>query len=134
MKLLAIGIGVLIIVVGMIGLVHPTTLLAIGQTAITPMGLYIITGLRVGIGLVLLLAAAASRMPRTVRAAGAVIVLAGIATPFFGVDRSRAVLDWLTAHHGLLRIDALLASALGVFMVYAIGPLGHRSPSLPAPR
>ena len=134
MKALAIGIGVLVITVGIIGLVHPTTLLAIGRTVLTPTGLYIIAGVRVCIGVVFWLAAAASRMPRTVRAAGAVIVLAGIATPFFGVDRSRAVLDWLTAQQGLLRVDALLATALGVFMLYAIGPVRRSGPSMPAPR
>jgi hypothetical protein len=135
MKLLAIVIGAVIIAVGVIGLINPTTLLTIGQVVATPVGLYVIAVVRVCIGLVLVLAAAASRMPRTVRAAGAFLVLAGVVTPLFGVDRSRAVLDWLTAHgQGLLRLDALVATALGVFMVYAIGPVRHRGHSPAAPR
>lgn len=134
MKLAAIVIGVLVISVGIIGLVNPSTLLTIGQVAVTPVGLYVIAGLRICIGVVLVLAAATSRLPKTVRAAGALIVLAGIVTPLFGVDRSRAVLDWLTAHgQGLLRLDALVATALGVFIVYAIGPVRPRGHSPAAP-
>jgi len=132
MKLIAIVFGVLVVAVGLIGLFNPATLLAIGQAVVTPVGLYVVAGVRVCIGAVLLLAASAARMPRTVRVAGAVVVLAGIATPIFGVDRSRAVLDWVTVQGpGLMRVDALLAMAVGLFILYAIGPI-HRSGSSPA--
>jgi len=98
-------------------------------------GLYVVAGVRLCVGAVLLLAASASRMPRTVRVAGAFVVLAGIATPIFGLDRSRAVLDWLTLQGpGLMRADALLAMALGIFILYAIGPIRHPGPSLAASR
>ena len=120
---------------GVIGLVNPATLLAIGQAVVTPVGLYVVAGVRLCIGAVLLLAASASRMPRTVRVAGAFVVLAGIATPICGVYRSRAVLDWLTLQGpGLMRADALLAMAVGIFILYAIGPIRHSGPSLAAPR
>jgi len=132
MKKIAIVFGVLVVAVGLIGLFNPATLLAIGQAVVTPVGLYVVAGVRVCIGAVLLLAASAARMPRTVRVAGAVVVLAGIATPIFGVDRSRAVLDWVTVQGpGLMRVDALLAMAVGLFILYAIGPI-HRSGSSPA--
>jgi hypothetical protein len=135
MKKIAIVFGVLVVALGVIGLVNPATLLAIGQAVVTPVGLYVVAGVRLCIGAVLLLAASASRMPRTVRVAGAFVVLAGIATPIFGLDRSRAVLDWLTLQGpGLMRADALLAMAVGFFILYAIGPIRHSGPSLAAPR
>jgi hypothetical protein len=124
MKLLAIVIAAVVITVGVVGLVNPATLLAVGQSVITPVGLYVIAGVRIGIGVVLLVAASTSRMPRVLRLAGAVVVIAGIATPIFGVERSRAVLEWVTAQGpALMRGDGLLAMALGAFMIYAIGPL-----------
>ena len=91
MKVIAIVIGALVVTVGLVGLINPPTFLAIGQAVVTPIGLYVVAALRVGIGLVLLLAASASRMPRTLRIGGVVVMLAGMATPIFGVDRSRAV-------------------------------------------
>ena len=124
MKLLALVIAAVIIAIGVVGLITPATLLAIGQSVTTPIGLYVIAGVRVCIGVVLLVTASASRMPRTVRLAGAVVVMAGIATPIFGVERSRAVLEWLTAQGpALVRGDALVAMAVGAFMIYAIGPV-----------
>jgi len=133
MKVIAIVIGVLVVTVGLVGLINPPTILAVGQAVATPAGLYVVAALRIGIGLVLLLAASASRMPRTLRIGGVVVMLAGVATPIFGVDRSHAVLDWMSGQgSALIRGDAIVAMAVGVFIIYAIGPVHRAGPSLAA--
>ena len=54
---------------------------------LTPAGLYAIAVLRVAIGLLFVLAAPSSRAPRTLRVLGLIVIVAGLATPWFGVAR-----------------------------------------------
>ena len=86
----------------------------------TPAGLYAIAALRIAIGLVLALAAPASLAPRTLRVLGLLVIVAGLSTPWFGVARARAVVNWL-ANTGpwLMRLFALIGMALGGLLIYA---------------
>jgi hypothetical protein len=87
----------------------------------TPVGLYVIAAIRVAIGLVLMLVAPTSRVPRTLRVVGAVVLVAGLATPLFGVERTRAILDWeSTQGTALTRVVAGLVLAIGGFIAFAV--------------
>ncbi len=108
-------------VVGVAGIVTPDSLLTVGRYVITPVGLYVVAVLRVGIGLVLMLVARLSRAPKTLRACGAVVLVAGLATPLLGVERARAILDWeATQGATLIRVGAGLALAIGAFIAFAV--------------
>jgi hypothetical protein len=99
--------------------VAPDVLLSVGRSIITPGGLYAITALRIGIGLVFVLEAPASRAPRTLRGLGVLVIIAGLATPWFGVARSLAVMDWWASlGPSLRRLEAGVPIALGAFLVY----------------
>jgi hypothetical protein len=55
------------------------------------------------------------------RVLGAIVVLAGLATPLFGVDRTRAVLDWeVEQGTALVRVGAGIALAFGAFLAFAV--------------
>ena len=128
MKYLALLVAAFAIVVGITGLLAPESRIAILRSVLTPAGLYAIAALRVGIGLVLMLVAARSRAPRTLRAIGAMLIVAGLVTPLFGVERSRAVVDWEVAQGTVLtRAGAVLALALGGFLAFAVS--GVRRPA-----
>jgi len=121
MKFLALLLALFVIVVGIAGVVRPEILITVGRYVITPAGLYAVAALRVGFGLVLIFVALKSRAPRTLRALGAVVVVAGLATPLFGVERARAIFDWEAAHGtALIRVGAGLAIVLGSFLAFAI--------------
>jgi hypothetical protein len=126
MRLLAKCIGILAIAVGIIGVISPASLIAVSYHALTPVALYVVAALRIGIGLVLIGVASGARMPKTMRVLGTVILLAGLATPFVGIDRERAMLDWW-AGDGilLLRLSRCLAIAIGALIVYAVNPRHH---------
>ena len=50
-----------------------------------------------------------------------VVLLAGLATPLFGVERTRAILDWeSTQGTALIRIVAGLVLAIGGFIAFAV--------------
>jgi hypothetical protein len=126
MKWLVLLIAIFIMIAGLACVVAPDRLLALGRSIITPVGLWIIAALRVGIGVVLMLVARRSRAPRTLRALGAAVFVAGLATPIFGVERSRAVFDWVeTRGSALIRVEGALMVAIGGFLAFAVSG-GHR--------
>jgi hypothetical protein len=126
-RLLGLVIGALVIVGSAISFAAPDLRLSLESWVITPAGLYGIAALRIAIGLVFVLAAPASRAPRTVRVLGLAVIVAGVMTPWFGVARSRAVLNWLASAGPLLmHLDAVVGMAIGGFLVYVFGtPTGR---------
>ena len=120
-KHLTMAIGLAFAAIGLIGVAAPSLVLEFGQSLLTRTGLYIVAALRIGIGLVLVRVAPDSRTPKILRIVGVLIIIAGVLTPFFGVDRSRAIFDWLSSQEPLLvRLGAGVAAAFGLFIVYAV--------------
>ena len=121
MRALVLVFAFFIIVVGIVGVVAPDRLMTIGRSVITPVGLYVIAAVRVGMGLVLMLVAPTSRAPKTLRACGMLVMVAGFATPLIGVDRTRGILDWEAAQGtALLRSVAVLLMAIGGSIAFAV--------------
>jgi hypothetical protein len=121
MRSLGLLVALFAVAVGMAGVFAPDSLVTVGRYVVTPVGLYAIAALRVGIGLVLMLVARISRTPKTLRAIGAVVLVAGLTTPLFGVERVRAIFDWeVTQGTALIRIGAVLVLAIGAFIAFAV--------------
>jgi len=120
LRSLARVVAGVIVALGVAAVVTPDTVIAIGRHLVSLSGLCAAAAFRVGAGLVLILVARESRAPATLRAIGAVVLVAGVATPFFGVDAARARLDWEAAHLAFFRgegaafvfLGGLIASAL----------------------
>lgn len=123
MELAALLVGFFIVGFGLVGLVTPHGLLTLVAPLLSPVGLWVAAVLRVGIGLVLVSAAPASRAPAPLRALGFVVLVAGLVTPFFGVERARGIVAWWTSQgEGVVRLWTSVAVALGAFVVYAVAP------------
>jgi hypothetical protein len=126
-KRLAFLVAGIFVLIGLAGIVVPDRLVTVGRQAITPLGLLVVGALRVAMGVVLILAAPTSRVPRTLRVVGVVIVAAGLATPVFGVDRAQRVADWGIAHGSVfLRGAGLAMVAIGGLIGFAVA--GRRRP------
>ena len=124
MRYPALLVAMFIALVGVIGVFAPDRLVAIGRYVATPAGLYAIAAVRVAVAVVLIMVAPRSRAPRLLRTVGAVVLLAGLMTPLFGVERTRAVLEWeSTQGTALIRGGALLALVLGGFLAFAVTPV-----------
>jgi uncharacterized membrane protein len=120
-KLFAMAIGFIIAGIGIFGVAAPSAFLEFGRSLQTPNVIYIIAAVRVIFGAVLLWVSPASRTPKTLRVLGVLIVIAGVLTPFIGVERSRAMLDWWSTQGPLFtRAGAGVAVVFGLFIVYAI--------------
>jgi hypothetical protein len=124
MRYLALAVAAFLALVGITGVFAPDLLVAIGRYVVTPAGLYAIAVVRVAVGIVLIMAAPLSRAPRLLRALGALALLAGLMTPLFGVERTRAVLEWESAQGtALIRAGAAVAVVLGGFLAFAVSPV-----------
>lgn len=98
MKSLALVVAGVLVTLGVVALVLPEALIGVGRDMVSPAGLWAAAAVRVGSGLVLMLAARWSRSPGLLRAIGAVVLVGGMASPLFGVEAARARLDWEAAH------------------------------------
>jgi hypothetical protein len=118
----ALLVAVFFMAVGVVGLVSPESVTTARRMYFaTPVGLYTAAAVRVAMGLVLILAAQASRAPKTLRVLGAVVCVQGLAATFFGPDRARAILEWETMQGtALLRVGAAVAVASGAFLAFAV--------------
>jgi hypothetical protein len=123
MRTVAFAISAAITILGGLGLVAPSALLSIAEMFLTRQGMWLAAALRVVLGSALLVAAPRSRFPRALRVIGAVIVVAGVATPLIGLERARAIFEWETARGpAAMRIPATFALAMGLFLGYATAP------------
>ena len=112
--------------VGVVGVVAPLLLLDLGKSLLSSNALYAVAAVRVAFGLLLLRVASQSRMPGTLRVIGALILINGLVTPFFGVERSEALLNWFSSQGPtFVRVIATLAIAFGAFVVYVVRPRRH---------
>jgi len=122
---LAMALGFVIAAVGALGIAAPSALFEVARSLQSPSALYVLAALRVALGAILIWAAPDSRAPRTLRIVGVLIIVAGVATPFFGVERSRAVFDWWSTQGTFFaRAWPSTAVIFGLFVAYAALPRG----------
>jgi hypothetical protein len=120
-NLLAMALGFVVAAVGVLSLAAPSILLEFGRTLQSPTVLYVVAAVRIGFGVILLLAAANSRTPRTLIILGILVVIAGMITPFLG--RTGAAIDWWSTG-SFARVWPLAAVGLGLFIAYTSSPRG----------
>jgi hypothetical protein len=123
MTLAALIICLLASAFGALGIASPSRLLGVVRYFQTPVGLYFAAGIRVLLGVALLFAAPTSRAPGLIFIVGVAIIVIGVITLFFGLERFRRLLDWWSAQgSAFIRGWAVLALVFGLSLAYAIVP------------
>ena len=127
-NLLAMALGFVTAAIGVLGVATPSVLLEFGRLLQLTGALYVVAAVRVGFGTILFWAAPDSRTPRTLRVLGIFIIIAGLVTPFLGVERSRAMFDWWSTQGSFFtRAWPIAAVGFGLFIAYATAPRGAAS-------
>ncbi|MCM3876405.1 MAG: hypothetical protein NEA02_08300 [Thermoanaerobaculia bacterium] len=117
----ALLIGLFIAGLGTLGIAAPEVFVRAVRFFQTPPTIYLAAVIRVAVGIVLILAAAASRAPRVLRVLGFLIVIGGVLTPFVGIRGAEVIIGWWSAGgHAFVRVWAGVALAIGVFIAYAV--------------
>jgi len=121
LKYLAWLVALFVIVVGAMAIALPDVLFGVGAFVATQTGLLIVAVVRIAIGVVLIMIAPQSRMPKALQVVGAIVLGAGLATPLFGVDRTKAVLAWEQAQGPMvIRVGGGVALAIGAFLAFSL--------------
>ena len=121
MRLLAIVFGVIFAGIGIVGVAAPSLIEQLGRSMLTPTSIYVIAALRICVGIVLFVVAPVSRAPAVLRVLGVVVIVAGLFTPAFGVQRSMEMLDWVSGQGPwFMRALLCIPVAFGAFIVYAL--------------
>jgi len=123
MTVVAVILCLLLSAVGALGVASPSRFLGVVRSFQTPIGLFFAAALRVILGVALFFSAPDSRVPALILVVGVVIIVRGVVTPFFGVERLRRLLARLSAKGSVfIRGWAILALVLGLSLVYATVP------------
>ena len=123
MTIVALVLSFFVAALGALGLISPMRLLEIVRQFQSQTGLYAAGAFRVVLGGALFFAAPASRAPRVLRILGIIILVAGLFTPLFGVERVHRLMDWWSTQGAMfMRVWAALALAFGLFLAYAVAP------------
>ena len=93
MKTVAFVMSLFIIAVGAAGILAPSALVWMAKHSLAPVELYSVATIRVAFGLLLISVAPASRAPKTLRVVAFIPLVAGIATPFIGIERAQAAIE-----------------------------------------
>jgi hypothetical protein len=118
MKSVAIAASLVIAALGVIGIVSPDAMLQVARPFETWYGA---TALRVVFGGSVALAAPRSRAPRALLVVGLGYLVAGLLTPFLGVEFGLGVHDWWVAQGpGFVRLWAVIALAFGSGFVFLL--------------
>jgi len=127
-RMLATILGFLMMMLGLCALLVPDRVLPFARFTTTPNGVYLAAGIRLLIGLILLMAAGASRFPTVLRILGGFAILGGIATLVISVAGAQTMAEQMLPYvtTAIRGIGAFLIM-LGTFVVYAVS--GTRSPS-----
>ena len=116
-RAIVLVIAVMMILLGLTGVFWPAGLTEVARWTFSPKGLYTGAGVRVLIGALLIVAAAGTAMPKTVRVIGAIIFVAGILTALLSVETAQRLAAWFFDNgEDRLRIVACLPLVVGLFL------------------
>ena len=120
---LTLSISVLLFVQGLVGLAAPEVFAGVVRFMQTSPAIYAAATVRVAVGIVLLQAASASRLPIFLRILGGFVLLGGLLTPFVGRQFAEVILGWWSSYGSeLVRLFAAVSLALGLVTAYAVAP------------
>lgn len=121
--ILALCISLLLFVQGLTGLAAPGVFASVVRFMQTSPAIYVAVAVRLGVGIVLLQAASASRLPIFLRIFGGFVLIGGFLTPFVGKEFAEVILDWWSSQgFALVRVFAAVSLVLGLVTAYAVAP------------
>jgi hypothetical protein len=116
-RIVVLIIAIVLILLGLTGVLWPSGLTDLARWTFSPQGLYTGAGVRVFIGALLIVAAGATAMPKTVRTIGVIIFVAGTLTALLSVERAQRMATWFFDHgEDRVRILACVPLLVGLFL------------------
>lgn len=114
--------GAFIALMGLMGLFSPAKLVGVVAALFDGMaGLWVAAGMRLVIGVLMVLTASQSRYPFAFWLIGLIAIVAAVVGLLMGKDRVRKfVMWWVEKPSGFTRLWSIIAIAFGVFVYYGL--------------
>ena len=127
LKTVAFVVALILAAVSAVGVVAPSALLWIaGQSVGTSGGFYTTGVIRLALGVLLVLVAKTSRVPRVLLVLGILIILAGVATLLsggLGMEMAQTLIMWVVQlGMWLVRLAGVVGLVIGGFIAWACAP------------
>ena len=120
MTLFVAILGIMILGMGLIILVSPGRMRRAISSTVSPRTIPLFAIVRIGFGIVLVIASADTRLPVFVWAFGLLLIVAGASLPILGVQRAMKMAEWWQeSPDGTLRGWSLLAILFGALLLWA---------------
>ena len=117
---LVVLIGFLMLVIGVAVVVSPAVLRGMLHQFLEARWVYWVSGARVLLGSILVVAASSTGFPGFVRALGVILIAAGVTIPLLGEELVNGIAEWwLRQSDGMLRGWGTLAAVLGAVVGWA---------------
>ncbi len=123
MAMIVTALGMLVVLIGVVGLVDPRRLIGLVRHWQGPTRFMFAVGVRLGLGVLLLVVAPDCRLPIVIQAVGGVSIVAASVLLVIGRSRLDTFIEWWLTRPELLRVSGATAAALGALLVYAGPPL-----------
>lgn len=121
--ILALCVALLLLLQGLTGLAAPGVFAGVVSFMQTSPAIYAATVVRIVVGIVLLRAASASRLPIFLRIFGGLVLFGGLLTPFVGKEFADLILGWWSSQgFALVRMFAAVSLVLSFVTAYAVAP------------
>ena len=115
MKKIVLLLAAVMVLFGLTGVLWPEALMAVAKYSVTAKGIYVVAAVRIIIGALLLIGAGATRMPKTLRVIGGIILVAGVATLFMSAQQAQSLVDGVLARGvEFFRVAACLPLIVGL--------------------
>jgi hypothetical protein len=108
-----------------VGIAATPVLMRVMRIAMATAGiLYLAVGIRLLLGIALIVSAPQSLFPTAFRVLGVIAVVIALALPVIGIERIRRLVAWFAALPPLaLRLWLVFGFAVGAFLIYGSGVL-----------
>jgi hypothetical protein len=123
MLVIVAAVGALVCLGCIVGIVSPAALLGVVRSVMNKPGLvYLAIGVRLGLGVILILAAPASLFPLVFRIIGVVAIIAALGLLVMGRARITRLVEWFAGMpERSVRAWLVFGVAFGAFLVYGTG-------------
>ncbi len=107
-------------IIGLLGLANPKCIINLVQHWRGPTRFRLAIGVRLVLGVILLVVAPTCRLPVVVQAVGVIAIVAAIVILIVGQRRLDSFIDWwLTCPPAVIRVSAMFAFSFGLLLIYA---------------
>ena len=95
MKTIVLLLATVLVLFGLTGVFWPEGLMQFAKYSANQTGLYVVAAIRIFVGALLLITAGATRLPKTLRVIGLIILVAGVASLLMSPERAQYLIDGL---------------------------------------